>query len=1181
MKTVAEVLSPPRGSKYGARRSGRVGFQLVGDTFSYGHNLPHRILLWDALDNLPEVLLGVMQDPSVQNVLYSQSNHKLSKPEIDSLRGFELSDVESFVGITVDHLSQAFAVANSTARNTSADTELSRSCDRAPRVWWIFLLVARPHIERQIWLTELSFAHPFHALCRFHDTWSILELFWYFSNRKELVENLNTVVPFVEGLPMCTIATRHLSADMPFCGEDKTYIVAGPMMDPQIVEGSPQSIRSENIAVAKVFLHLVSVLSRCCRGWENAADIRPTEEELLDALDSRLRIGASDLATRSKLLATSWSLLGSTQLESEVLKRFEWEGLASVVVFLTRNMRTLARGSRASQSYFPIAGNRLGLIVSSVDSASELDVQETNSQPPDLPCERDNLLDTRVVDRDLSWGQRVSETDRKLESLFTVDSDTINPVALYNRMRERRSGYWNFQVLSLNNMLQRSNARLIRMPDFSSVSNVISRAETNSSTAQELRDLPEMLLLGFGSRLCHHLVDLAQAHLCTIYWIDYSLDPAEVLPIGTYSRNAQLRAAANEIFQQFSSSFSAKPGMASRQSSPSLLYRVAAKNAPEIVSDNSQLVLDGYPEELVPRSAIAVPLRYNGRVVGVLELEGLAENQFSGGLLAPLTRAANVIGPFIYHNQLIWQLNAINQLVSANSKTQWAQRPINPLGEIAKILCNVFLCPVVNLWIKGYDAQRFSALGMSRTSIFEKDLVEEGISPSTTVDLNLEEYSEELPFANLGIALWKNQEPAWGRFVKGRYIDGDPPSPNSLVDAIEQAQKFGVNLYGSFANERKGFHEFRQNIFLRDELHGMMSFPIVRERKSLSSSTSGSQQEFVIEGFLTLHDHGDNSLEQYGYSLGWAPVVAHLQSYLPHIFDQIELINDGWSQTRNILAHETANVVESVADHVRKVSAQSHDLFHGEPRSLLRQWIQDLPDQPDRLAEVVISGSKAIKLRADLERIQRSILARVSSSDFLDDMAKRLNRLENRIRSHRAFQILDLVQGERLEHINVGHDLRERVKAFRKSTKANGLRVSMRVDDSITVEIERSLWERIMMNVFSNLRKYSEVRTEIKISTKNQSLSFSNVALLYPEDTVERLIAHGERGKNTALMNGDGTGLFMIMAACKLAQIGLDIHIEDEEPASVSSSRGQLKEFRMTFHLGSIAVSKSRLRGLH
>lgn len=51
-----EILSPAPGASISARMAGRFGHQMVGDTTAFAHNLPHRLLLWDCLDRLPEIL---------------------------------------------------------------------------------------------------------------------------------------------------------------------------------------------------------------------------------------------------------------------------------------------------------------------------------------------------------------------------------------------------------------------------------------------------------------------------------------------------------------------------------------------------------------------------------------------------------------------------------------------------------------------------------------------------------------------------------------------------------------------------------------------------------------------------------------------------------------------------------------------------------------------------------------------------------------------------------------------------------------------------------------------------------------------------------------------------------------------------------------------------------------------
>ena len=1133
MPKLNQVLSPETNQCKDRLRRGRVAYQFISDTLSYGANVSQRILLLDHLVNLPAVLFSLTRDVHIHKILSSEKRQEVfewtqcvTREEIEDLL---TGSVLAFEGICGGDL-------NDPDVSLNLGHQLKNS-----REWWIFLFIARPHIERKIWLTDISFPHPFYGLARLQDVWAIIELFWMFNR----IKNGAIGNGFLDGV--CHIPDLSFNyMSLEGSNAPNAQVVVGPYIQTNNNIVSNASIENSNARISKIFFRLIRTCADVLPGWGKSDELLPNEDEVIDAIKSNLRPTNSDIVGRAAVLIKAWGNLLSIHTCIDDFTRDEWESLGSVSVFIIRKRKKLIECFHGSEFSMLIAGGRLVLLVTLGDKDKmELHHREFGKKYSNT------LSETHLY-------ERVNQSDGEIVEY---------PNVLYNRMRERRAGYWNYQILALNNMLQRSNLRQVDLQSSIDLPKVSLETNTgkNVNAQSTIDDIKETLLLGFGTRLCRYITSLTQADLCTIYWLDYSDSPGKLNVVGTYSYNRALRAETNSIHFEFASEVDRQGYRESRIDSGSLLYRTVANNIADIVSDTDSLVLSGFPVNQMPRTTLAHPICYNGRVIGVIELKGLSSKQFSKTLFSPLMKIANVIGPFMYHNLFIWQLNSINYLITTKFQMTWLHRRNNPLREISKIICNIFLCSSANIWIKDYDNSRFNLKGSSKSSIYKSFVRYEGVAPTVRIDRSGRKYRLTKPFATLAISLWENEE-AWGRFVKAKYFDTDPPSNSGIEDILHVAQKRGVKVYRNFVFSKSTLRETRKRMLVDEGLCEFMCFPLVRQ---VHSAVGAAGKRHSIQGFVYLHDYGDSLGESIGYSLGWAPVVSFVQSHLTHLLEQLELLHVGWHQARNILIHEIKHVVELVERRHRRASRQYFDLTEGHSRDRIRQWIQKLPIREEDQRKLVFSPDDYVSLYSDLKRIQNSVLAAGKSSSFMNGMSERLGRFNERLQNRKSFELLDINPGEEQGTIDVSEDIQDQYRSHRDEFDEKGIHDDLtRISPILEIRLERTIWERVTYNLLANMSKYSRNDSVVTIRSEGSLLIWENLAPYHIGDVPERLCRLGERGNLVEEESGDGTGLWVVSKACALAGIQFSLDIErlnrdfdDQEP---------LARYKVTLDLRSI-----------
>ena len=126
----------------------------------------------------------------------------------------------------------------------------------------------------------------------------------------------------------------------------------------------------------------------------------------------------------------------------------------------------------------------------------------------------------------------------------------------------------------------------------------------------------------------------------------------------------------------------------------------------------------------------------------------------------------------MYYNLLLHQLSGINRWVTSIDPLS-LEDDVKPLNDLAKYLSNVFLCPMVHIWLSTDDAIKYHLIGNNVKAFWEElEKTKQDYTPFFDVDLSLEKKNDLFtvtPFAYPALALWKEAEKTNGLPPRGQF----------------------------------------------------------------------------------------------------------------------------------------------------------------------------------------------------------------------------------------------------------------------------------------------------------------------------------------------------------------------------------------------------------------------------
>lgn len=1182
---VSEYLSPHIAETEAVRqrrRRGRHACQVAVDTIAYGQNIPFRLLMIDKLLDLPGMIERLVRSADGRRLLEEEEKtNKIANNHADLAT---LYDPELL------QLCANWVLSLATTSPTARPRLLCVGWERA-------ILRILPHVERDVWLTELGNPLPVHALARMLEHWALYVLFWCYVHRDAFDgAGQSDASPLNKLLGVGNYCVR-VGAPFEIAGpspDDGTPFamyrcvpVVGPFWETQKSTGRDvdheEFVRTFNRFVANAATH---------SGWEDAREIKPSDTELRDALQSRVDLSSNEADLRANscqraLVEYFFNAEVSQELAcGNALSRADWEMAAGLCCWLARWDQLLREIEKRRQLH-PCRCKGYVLQLPEHDISLELRYVDPVT-PIDHPQGWQLTLSKTTVIGD---AERLCSVEQVKECILkTMPGVYIDSLEMFfNRTRERQNAAWTAQIIAVNNLINSHG-------DIEQIGDDDVLADNRAPLGSRFEDASH-LVRGYGGRVCHYLLSMARADVADIYWLDYAQSPPRLVHAGGYARMLQHRVRRQEIHQNFdevcwndarqSDNAGSQAGLGIL--SMSQAYRVTAtlaEDPPEgkstaawvptetptahTESSTAYAYFDSYVDPK-PVDAMAFPLLVNGRVVGSLTLAGLNNGQFDRRLFVPLRRVANLLAQTMYQASQLWQMRQLNWLVTHLPFAAWRQHDednqFNPLKKISACLTNVFLCRAVHIWLKREDDDTLYELhGYNIERIFR---------PGGTLlrDTPLFEYlpcvdpSHKHPttraFVAFGLDIVQPGNTPKGVYVQARYSGDETPTP--VYDTANALAGMRLNAdYLTDSDTRHGC--FRKEIFSTHDLNDMMAFALLQispdnvdpDRKSATVQLAGG---------VTLHDSycmpADAAKSPRPWPTAWAPVVAHVQTYLPYLLSQVELLHNPLDHVRRFLLHAGRSELLAVRDNIVQLRHQAKESF--DPDGVVRRRMRELQAKL-QVANIPAGETFAIEQHLNAAWAASTQLVSDSFNNNLAFMVKAIER-------HRDVAELGVTIEAGAEWVDLEASLEQLLtgqQASKKSISPTLTGFSAKTE----VHIPPIWWEQIAKNLIENAGKYARDLYNVTWTEAENRLRFENHARFDSTlDTPERLLRYGvrgsaarayvertsdRRGQSQTDKPGFGIGLWGVQLVCELSNVTFTMQVNPLEKTISKHANGSL-----------------------
>lgn len=1035
--------------------------------------------------------------------------------------------------------------------------------------WFLMLL---PHVERDVWLTEMSNPLPAHNLARMVEHCSLYILMWAWREAESFKREATQLRDSAQPIDIDSFEVHRGALGLPHLGlcvlpaftrsgherAREVALIVGPFLSDSVV-----ATQDDDWFVGPISRYLTRVERvRDVEGWDEVREKAPGSVELHDALESRACIDDYEAKRRALQSLESLQRLLESTLDPSLyrwengrsgrpLSRANWETMAVLAAWYERwgHVAFQSRSDLAWVMNVSIDRHRIRMQVGAADGAERLHFF-AYGQPDEPPAGEAVVVDLHPCLEEA----RAANEWRWIEGTSTF----------FARMRERQQAAWTSHVAAINHLLARHSRR--DRPE--GADNPDARQGVPPSCEEA-----DHLLRGFGGRVCRYLLSLARAEIAEIYWLDYRSDPPRLRHVSSAERLIQHRAYRQTLLDRYEAMIWKRPedamsaelqdgvnlGVTSRfqlykASATGRIQPAAAERKAQYASAEppSAFVWPDYqvgatresPDDLVdhpdrppPLDVVSVPLLFNDRVVGVFGLAGIASKRhFDLRLYPALHLVAQVLAQAMYFHSQVWHMRQLNWLASHVPPQEWKRHEwenrFNPLERVARCLANVFLSPVAQVWlVEKQNERRYQLHGNTAPEIFDEDGEPPEHAPfmelgppanGRTTDLArsfiafaVDQWTGEGGSAVGDAVLLSTQH---GQFVQCQYDGtGVPTQGYDLVGA----ERGDLILHRDFVEQTQGvgdLQRLRKGLFVDRQLVQTMAFALVRSARGRAE----------VVGVVALYARGRNGAQRHApWPPGWRPVVAHVQTYLPYLLMQTETIANPLYDVQSYLLHEGRNELSAASEQASKLRRALHTLLAidasaGEfrARPVLRQW-----------RTVLAKGGTtppATDLLRDIERMETNLsvaadtAGRLMSIERGENMAMLARLIERRA---------DLAAlGQKFDHGGRYHDmkwtplrqsLQELFDAYSDDLDRKGIGRDLKTGlEAAELLVQPKLWRWMIGDLVHNLVKYASPNSAawaelVSPSRKDEPfrLRLRNESSFDPAvDRPDRLVKHGVQG---------------------------------------------------------------------
>ena len=1079
-----------------------------------------------------------------------------------------------------------------------------------------------PFLEWEIWLSDDSCSTPFHSLTRTLDDWRLHVLLWFYHYRFELEEFVHDQTEKTDNKSnrytdyLFCMPHRLLYAYAPFSRKEhkNRLMLIGPITAEPDETESRASLQMD-IGIDVCLTTTFSFFTKLLEKYDVCNDKRfiPKERELAEALTSRRRFTDKEIELRADGIRQSWNSLEQVKVDDTLANVIDsgilginpsvgqgkaadqWgrehiEHLAYHILWGHRTINLISQalfdnyrrnelknknifqflgysGKTAAKGHLPAGVVKECWFDGNIDRVTESDYlvkQEVVSNDDSYSSNWKLLAKSNVE----CWQDKLKKTKDILEGIkenrpyHSLDM----PKVLANRSYDRYIARESRRLLYMNNLIHRYYGLNFK-----------------HDGADAYYDPILTQVCGW---ICLHLAELARAHFAKLWLMDYKDGLESSLHCvghfaGIHQAHAAIKSIDSAIRNAKNKTASQSTQDVDKDEPVSLLYRCVQRNRPvyllSVNKDNA--VTEGYPKHHSIRSAIAIPMQINGRLLGVIECLGTEVKQFTPSTVRLLTRAAGFIAPFLYEQQLNHSMTKIIENVL--DKGPRARHELMPFKDIVRHLGNIFLCKAAHLWLRKPD---FGYEFELRGSLFQ-----ESVNGQNKINFSIAETlckgkpdANDYLIARLPVHSGVDFSTKTSRLtIKAKIADDfcqasyDPKRPHSydpllVADNMKHSDHnnycdheaiLGRNFLTSSNNKK--VYSLRTNLYETCKIRETMVFALTRSYRTKSRILTKLNRPQITNASKSNHDGNDKEVvgfialyhdNFFGYTAGWRQTIGIINEYLQLAVLHLQLLSNRYDQAQDFARHELSHQANYVSNSLKKLKSQND--FIRNP-ILTNSIARDLNDFGASLTEAQKNNEYYQQLKGSIASILRAARASqdthnklVASTSLFDERINRLSQIED-------LDYFEVKIDETWEVVELSALIAEFAKAYRSELTEKGVYIDISGINSFRIKAYNSLIDHIFTNIFENATSYCEPNSTIDIgmnfdygARKKSIVTISNWGPYDSHISAEELLAYGRRGTyagnahtSSSTNSGKGIGLWSVSRACDLAGIKLKYSI--------------------------------------
>ncbi len=984
--------------------------------------------------------------------------------------------------------------------------------------------------EHQIWLTSTSNAIPIHMMFRTDPSWRSLTLIWFYLNRHKLTQQTKA-----------DIDSRHNFLSM---SADVWYMHIVPINSNIYATFAPICFADDTTRRRAFFLGnglKLFYVFRCFHEIFEDHELNsvPSRESYAQAISKRALVLSTITAKRVSRVVRTLRMLQKFEIkyDLEKFKKLDCIMLATAIRFVGHHNKEFCKklepvGSQNVLYYIKVNGC----------SALWLKVQADpnyETYQNDINCTSENNLNISIcsapegVSLEYKWhlhippiaGDEFPEHDLfYLEEVYRDNQQRFNArIRNYNAFRLGILGSW----------MERHFGEITH--------------ENNNAKTRDRIELKQFI--------CAAIADLLRANHAIIWLCDYA-NGGRLSLAGDFSYDSDFMdpKARKDLLVKMEEQY--KKFLTRGKRIESICYRVLRSNCWQIIEDiNSEGSYLVHSDRVAGKvcSALAVPIHFNGRLLGVMEVIGCHTKQFLWSQLNTLADTAEMISPHLYHLNFMSALRQVSAAVRSdivNARTTYYDSTLR--FETSQLICRqlnrIFLCSHSSFWLRSnFNAHRFDlcALSMPREELVDAEGNNRMIGDFFNVT---KEGDGELPL------LWlKNTD----------LIDSESGGENDPYNYN------AYNTYGLLSSNNENYDsddlvpldsvQFPQRRWLYDDYQMRELFCF-----GVRASDSGN----LISAYFSFYSHSD-----LGFSPSWQSIINMVEQQLQVELAFLGAFENKGIQTNRLLLHEVRHTALGIEKQTRTLDSRESYLtstIDDLKNSILQISVGNSTNSVETLTKESISllrgfdasnnkikQSLAKNLRELLWHIDPILFSRIrdlqvalpenkKTRQFILDGGQELNTLIRWLALSNEIDISSiLAHGVDAKDLKLGLlNVRAEVASLKSAYNAReyqGRILTFDFEGSWQINTIERPFQRVLHNLVDNAFKYSSPETAVEVvihtpvlRTSNQwRLTVSNISTNPPGADFRPfdLYWRSELHKHDTT-TGEGLGLHIVKQLC-------------------------------------------------